>query len=267
MAHLPPEPPPGSPQPAPVPPPAQPDADADDSLLEKVDNLVDELLAEGLTPDVEEDPWERRAQRLDSWTTVLLGLAALLTAWASFQAGQFGDVRTDAQSASAIQRNQAAVASSEASRDELIDSQLWLSWSDALNSGDDAQARFLESRFSPTLKAASADWLEDARLRKDGSIASAPPGSPMDLAEYKVPERARALQLMENSELLLAESDQAATTSNGFLFVVVLLALVLFMGSLVTKVRNPKLQVATLVITAALLAVSFVRVGMLPHEF
>lgn len=242
-------------------------ADDDDSLLEKVDDLVDELLAEDIEPAQPEDPWERRAQRLDSWTAILLGVAALLTAWASYQAGQWSDARTDAQSAAAIQRNQAAVASSEASRDELIDSQLWLSWTEALNAGDEQQAQFLESRFSPTLQEASADWLADARVRRNGTIANAPPGSPMDLPEYVVPERAKATAMTAQSEQLLADSDEAATTSNAFLFIVVLLALVLFLGSIVTKLVNPKVQVLILAITVVVLGVSLVRIGLLPHLF
>ena len=83
------------------------DVDDDDSVLEKVDHLVDEMLGNDIIPVEPEDPWEHRQRVLDSWTAIILAAAAVATTWASFQASQFSNAQSDAQSASAIQRSDA----------------------------------------------------------------------------------------------------------------------------------------------------------------
>jgi hypothetical protein len=76
----------------------------DDSLLENLDEVVDVALGVGLEPPEAENLWERRQRILDSWTAIILAIAAVATAWASFQASNWSGEESDAQSASAIAR-------------------------------------------------------------------------------------------------------------------------------------------------------------------
>ncbi|WP_293307867.1 hypothetical protein, partial [Mycolicibacterium sp.] len=117
--------------------------DDDESVLEKVDHLVDEVLATDIVPTEPEDPWERRQRILDSWTAIILAVAAVATAWSSFQASQWSNAQSDAQSASAIQRSDANRAASEASSQSAVDSQMWISWVEAVASKQRDRAEFL----------------------------------------------------------------------------------------------------------------------------
>jgi hypothetical protein len=79
------------------------------------------VLAEDIEP-APEDAWERRQRLLDSWTAILLAIAAVATAWASFQASQWSGAQSDNQSASAMARSDAGRASSEATAAQIVDS-------------------------------------------------------------------------------------------------------------------------------------------------
>ena len=90
-------------------PAATPD---DDGVLDDLGEFVDVVLGEDLVPQDPEDPWEKRQRILDSWTAVILALAAVATAWATFQASQWSGAQADAQSAS----ESASIASKSATR-------------------------------------------------------------------------------------------------------------------------------------------------------
>src|SRR5215468_2043653 len=97
----------------------------DGGLLEDV---VDEILGENLPPPRTEDPWERRQRILETTTTVILSLAAVATAWATFQATQWSSRENDAVSASAAARSKAVEATNHGTRTELLDTTIWLQW-------------------------------------------------------------------------------------------------------------------------------------------
>jgi hypothetical protein len=50
-----------------------------DGILDDVGDVLDDVLGEDMAPEPE-DPWERCGRILDSWTAIILGIAALLTA-------------------------------------------------------------------------------------------------------------------------------------------------------------------------------------------
>jgi hypothetical protein len=239
--------------------------DEDDSVLEQLDDLVDVVLAEDLAPQEPEDPWERRQRLLDSWTAIILAVAAVATAWASFQASQWSGAQSDAQSTSAIARADAGRAATAATTDTIIDSQMWLSWVAAVDSKQAARADFLDNRFSPQLVVAQKAWLSGVQLDAQGVPVVVPPGTPLDLPAYVVPAQVESNRDAAKAEAYLAYADIAATTSTKFVLLAVLLALVLFFASVATKFSGPKVQVLLTVLALVLLVVSSIRMLALPQ--
>lgn len=241
-----------------------PGAPDDDSLADNVGEVIDVILADGIGPTEPEDPWERRQRLLDSWTAIILAVAAVATAWASFQASQWGGSQTDAQSRSAIERSDANRASSEAVSDQVVDSQMWIAWVEAVAAGQPQRAAFYRERFSPTLQAATKAWQGDATIGPDGAPTRIPAGTPMDLQGYVVPARVQADELSARAEASLAEADQAGEVSTKYVLIAVLFALVLFFASIATKFTGPKVQVMLILISLVLLALSTIRMLLLP---
>jgi hypothetical protein len=243
----------------------QPSQDDHDDLLDKVADVVDDVMGEDLEPPKPEDPWERRQRILDSWTAILLGIAALATAWATFQASQWSGVQSDAQSSAAISRSDAGRTQTEASRAEIVDSQMWLDWLNAVGAGQSAKASFLRARFSPPLDAGQKQWLAGVTVDASGMPSVVPPGTPMDQAAYVIPEQVKADELAAAAETKLAEADRASRNGTRFVVLAVVLALVLLCASIATKFPSPKLQVALISVSMLLLVFCFVRLLLLPE--
>jgi len=237
----------------------------EDGVLDQLSEVVDIVLADDLGPQEPEDPWERRQRLLDSWTAIILAVAAVATAWASFQASQWSGAESDRQSLSAIARADAGRAATAATSDTIIDSQTWLSWVSAVGAGEKARANFLDDRFSPQLKVAQKDWLSGVQLDANGVPVVIPPGTPLDLPSYVVPQQVQSDTDAAHAEAYLAQADIAATTSTKFVLLAVLLALVLFFASVATKFTGPRVQVLLTLLAVVLLVVSVVRVLLLPH--
>ena len=240
-------------------------AEDDDSVLEKVDHLVDEMLGTDIIPTEPEDPWERRQRILDSWTAIILAIAAVATTWASFQASQWSNAQSDAQSASAIQRSDANRAASEATSQSVVDSQMWISWVEAVGSGQKLRAGYLRDRFSSALDTAQKEWLGTVPVDDEGNPSRVPDGTPLNLTSYVVPAQGQADELSNKAEASLAKADEASNTSTRYVMLAVLFALVLFFASVATKFTGPKIQVALILTSLVLLVTTCVRMFVLPQ--
>jgi hypothetical protein len=228
-----------------------------------LDDVVDEILGDDLPPRGPEDPWEHRQRVVDATTAVILSLAAVGTAWATFQASQWSSKESDAVAASSVARSKAIQATNHGTRTEQLDTTIWLQWLSAFRAGDKEQARFLRERFRPGLLKAHKVWVAKALVAPDGKVISAPAGTPFTEPEYVVPDAARADELSAEAESQLADSRHAASMSTKFVLVVVLLALVLFFAGIATKFRNPKLQAALVAFALVFCAFGFVRILMM----
>jgi hypothetical protein len=235
----------------------------DEGILESISDAVETVLSDDFAPADPEDPWERRQRLLDSWTAVILAIAAVATAWASFQASQWSGAQSDRQSESAILRADAGRAQTAATADTVIDSQTWLSWVSAVDAKQEAKAKFLSARFSPTLKVAQAEWLSGVKLDAQGVPVYIPPGTPLGLPSYRLPKQIESDTKSDQAEAKLAEADVAAGNSTEFVLVALLFALVLFFASIATKFSAPRVQVLLMVISIGLLAIGLIRMFLI----
>ncbi len=236
----------------------------DEGILDSITDAVETVFSDDVAPAEPEDPWERRQRLLDSWTAVILAIAAVATAWASFQASQWSGAQSDRQGESAILRADAGRAQTAATADTVIDSQTWLSWVSAVDAKQEAKAKFLAARFSPTLKVAQAQWLSGVKLDDQGVPVVIPPGTPLDLPSYRLPKQIESDAKADEAEAKLAQADLAAGNSTGYVLVALLFALVLFFASIATKFSAPKVQVLLMVISIVLLVFGLVRMFLIP---
>ena len=244
-----------------------PEVDQDEGIFETIGDAVETVFSDDYAPAAPEDPWEKRQRLLDSWTAIILAIAAVATAWASFQASQWSGAQSDRQSESTILRSDAGRAQTAATADTVIDSQTWLSWVSAVDAKQEAKAKFLSTRFSPTLKTAQADWLSGVKLDDQGVPVVIPLGTPLDLPSYQLPKQIESDTKAAQAEAKLGEADQAANNSTGFVLVALLFAMVLFFASIATKFTAPKVQVLLTVISIGLLIIGLIRMFMIPPLF
>ena len=237
----------------------------DDSVLDDLGEVVDVVMAEDLGPQDPEDPWERRQRLLDSWTAIILAVAAIVAAWGTFQASQWGGAQSDAQSKSAIARSDAGKTATEATQDTIIDSQMWLTWLGAAANKESAKAAFLEKRFSPWLTRAQDEWLAGVKVDANGTPVSVPPGTPLDLKSYVVPKQVESSVLSAKAETWLNYGDDAGAISTKYVLLAVVVALVLFFASVALKFTRPRVQVLLTLLSLVLLVGCLIRTFTLPQ--
>ena len=105
------------------------------------------------------------AERMELAATVLLGLAALATAWSSYQASRWHGEQAEAQSLATAKRVESTRASGVANREAEIDVELFIQWVDARQQGDTELAAFYRSRFTDRFKPAFRAWIATVRSR------------------------------------------------------------------------------------------------------
>lgn len=237
----------------------------EDSVLDDLGEVVDVVMGEELPQPDPEDPWERRQRILDSWTAIILAVAAIVAAWGSFQASQWSGAQSDAQSTSAIARSEAGKLATDATQDTIIDSQMWLSWLASVSNKESKKAAFLEERFSPWLARAQEQWLKGVTVDANGTPVIVPPGTPLDLEAYVVPNQVKSDLQSAKAQAWLDYGDEAGGISTKYVLLAVIVALVLFFASVALKFTRPRVQVMLTLVALALLVVCVIRTLSLPQ--
>jgi hypothetical protein len=198
-----------------------------------------------------EDPLPRR---IEITTAVLLSLAGLTSAWASYQAALWGGIQ-----ASHYARASAKV--TEASRLSIVDGQavgtdtaMFLAWLNAAADGDAKRMLFFERHFSPELMVLFVPWR--AALPEDVRTAAVQDGPPPPLprSQHAEGKAAKALQKAADAEFI--EGDRANDIGDRYVATTVVLSTVLFLGGISPILRRDSMRMAMLLLAALLGAVA-----------
>jgi hypothetical protein len=173
--------------------------------------------------------------RVELLSTVLLAMAAVATAWASFQAARWNGEQVTTSSEVSGVRIDAARAEGEADTAVEVDVSSFIAWVDARAGGDEALADFYEDRFRDEFRPAFEAW-----LATDPFTDPDAPSTPFDLAEYQPAAATTAAELDRRAEVLSAEVQRNVQRSTDYTLTVVLFAISLFFAGLSTKLSSDR---------------------------
>lgn len=183
----------------------------------------------------------RHAQRLELAATVLLALAAVATAWATYQSTRWHGEQARAQSASIAARVESTRESNLANRQVVIDVSLFTQWIDAYARRREELAGFYRKRFRPEFVPAFDAWAAtEPRTNPQAPL------SPFALPEYRLAATARADALEARAS---AASNDVATyiqRADNYVLAVVLCAAALFFAGISTRLHAPRTRAAIL---------------------
>lgn len=108
--------------------------------------------------NAEDERRQRSVDRTEIVIAVLLGIAAILTAWSTFQSAQLGSAVTAAYSEGIRLSDSASQAFNDASATDIADEALFLEFAKASNAGDEATADYIYSSLMSEDLAAAVDW-------------------------------------------------------------------------------------------------------------
>ncbi len=165
--------------------------------------------------------------------TVLLALAAITTAWSSYEATRWNGESTKASGRTNALRIEAARAQGLAEAQTQIDVATFIQWANATVTGDDKLAEFYTERFRDEFKPAFDAW-----LATDPFTSPDAPPTPFAMDEYQLQSRADAEQLDNQSEASAALVRRNVERAGNYVLAVVLFAVALFFAGMSAKVRG-----------------------------
>lgn len=192
----------------------------------------------------------RLLRRIEITTAVLLSLAGLISAWASYQASLWGGVQASHYAHASAKVTEASRLSIIDGQAFAVDAQMFMAWLDSAANGDAARMNFFEHRFSPELRSKFDPWRAQhpGDLRALKMDPNAPRQFPRPL--HKEGIEARALQNAADAEF--AEGEAANRTSDRYVAATVVLSTVLFLGGISPLLKGARIRMALLALATVL---------------
>jgi hypothetical protein len=175
--------------------------------------------------------------------TVLLALAAVSTAWSSYQAARWNGEQAKTSSAVNKARIDAARASDLANAQQEVDVATFSQWIDAYARREARLAAFYFKRFRAEFKPAVNAWLATRPLESDGA-----PLTPFAMPQYRLGATAEAERLDRRGEELAAQVRRDIQRSTNYVLGVVLFAVALFFAGMSTRLTGSGARMALLLV-------------------
>ena len=190
---------------------------------------------------------------------VLLALVTLTAAWAGYSAARWStESRVDIARASSL--------GNLASRDDLtattvrnFDASTFNAWFIAFTLNSPQKEAIAVQRFRPQFLVAFNAWMATDPLHNP----NAPPG-PTYMLQYKLPQQAQANALDNESAAKLQTGNQAGLTSDNYVRITVLLAVVLFLVGIGSSFQLHSVRYALIAFGSVLLILSIVLIAQQP---
>ena len=173
--------------------------------------------------------------------TVLLALAAVATAWSSYQASRWNGEQAKAFSRGNTARIESTRASGLAETQSQIDVATFTQWANAYALGQKNLSDFYFRRFRVEFKPALNAWIATRPLRN-----AAAPLTPFAMPQYKLAARAEADRLQLQADAYSAKGRTDVQRATNYVLAVVLFAVSLFFAGMSTKLRARRLQILLL---------------------
>lgn len=191
-------------------------------------------------------------RKLEIYTSVLLAVASLLTAWCAYQASAWGSDQATAAQAAGRLRTEASAAYTRSGQMSIVDVVAFTNWLNATNVEDARLADFYRARFTADFLPAFDAWLALKPLQNP----DAPP-TPFGMKEYKQTFYLKATELEQQANTQGEAFAFANATSTAYVRNTVLFATTLFLCSMAGRfdirgVRLGLVGLATLIMLAGL---------------
>jgi hypothetical protein len=175
--------------------------------------------------------------------TILLALAAVATAWSSYQATRWNGEQAKTSGRVNKTRIEAARASDLANAQEQVDVATFMQWVDAYARGETELLNFYRERFREEFRPAFNAWIATKPLQTEDA-----PLTPFAMPQYRLAAKAEAGRLDRSAEELSAQVRRNIQRASNYVLGVVLFAVALFFAGMSTKLTAPGLRMTMLVV-------------------
>ena len=197
--------------------------------------------------------------RVELVSTVLLAVAAVGTAWSSYQATRWNGEQTKASSRTNAIRIEAARAQGLAEAQTQVDVATFVQWVDAYARRESELADFYFKRFREEFKPSVEAWLAARPLRNPNA-----PLTPFAMPQYRLAAAADAERLDAEAEVSSATVRSNIQRASNYVLGVVLFAVSLFFAGMSTKLDDSRLRKTTLALGCILFAGTVIWIATFP---
>ena len=191
--------------------------------------------------------------------TILLALAAVATAWSSYQATRWNGEQAKTSGSVNKTRIEAARASDLANAQQQVDVATFMQWVDSYARGDTKLVNFYRERFREEFRPAFNAWVATKPLKTEGA-----PLTPFAMPQYRLAAKAEAGRLDQMAEELAAEVRRDIQRASNYVLGVVLFAVALFFAGMSTKLTAPGLRITLVAIGCLIFLGTAVWVATFP---
>jgi hypothetical protein len=202
---------------------------------------------------------EPRRDWIEIVATVLLALAAVATAWSSYQATRWNGEQAKAASRANALRADATQTATRADSLTEVDVATFIQWIDANATGEDELASFYLDRFRPEFRSAFDAW-----IATDPFAAPDAPPTPFAMDEYRLEDAAEAERLNAEAEEFSAAVRRDVQRAGNYVLGVVLFAVALFFAGMSTKLTAHGARLVMLGVGCVVFAGAVVWIATFP---
>jgi hypothetical protein len=197
--------------------------------------------------------------RLEIAATILLAVAAVSTAWSSYQANRWNGEQAKAAGTTNALRIHAARQQGLAQAQTQVDVATFTEWVNAYARHETFLLGFYRRRFRPEFKRAVDAWVKTRPLKNPHA-----PLTPFAMPQYHVAAAAEAERLDAASEASAATVRRNIQRSSNYVLAVVLFAVALFFAGIGTKLESDRLKLVTLALGWAVFLGTLVWIATSP---
>jgi len=202
------------------------------------------------------DRWEPIAEVI---ATIILAFTTLATAWSGYQSARWGGVQASSYSQAGALRTESTRASTSAGQLVQVDISIFTNWLNAYAEGNQPLVDFYQERFRDEFKPAFDAW-----LATDPANNPDAPASPFAMEEYNIQKLVEAEELEKQAEEKFAEGSRANQTSDNYVLNTVILASVLFLIGIQSRLRSIPLRSVVLLIGFGILLFGIINIITYP---
>ncbi len=221
-----------------------------------------------------------RSDRVELVATVVLSIAAILTAWSVFQGGKWGGVESFQLAAANAARTESVRADNTANEQALADITMFDNWllalqedfdtglirrDDPLDAHPEAVSSFFYRHMRDEFKPAIEAWVATNPFRSLGVEESSL--LPYEMDEYQLAARQEAIRLASVAEGHVEDARESNDTSDAYVFTAVLFATVLFFAAVSGKMEDRRNRMIVLTLGILVLLGTSIFLVTLPIDF
>jgi hypothetical protein len=206
-------------------------------------------------------PDERRERRVELLATVLLAVAAVGTAWSTYQSTQWRGQQAVSTSKGTAARIESSEAATRAGQLTQIDIATFVQWTDAHLAGNRELAEFYRRRFRPEFVPAFDAWIAAKPFTNPDA-----PLTPFTMPEYRVSQSTLSSELNAQAGGHSNDAESANQRADDYVLAVVLLASALFFAGISTKLHEERQREALLALGWLIILGTAIWLGVSPVQ-